>query len=288
VATTSEWVGAARPRTLPAAVAPVMVGIGVASGIGHVSVWRALLCGVVALAIQIATNYANDYSDGVRGTDEVRVGPTRLTAAKLAAPSAVKRAAFGCFGIAAVAGGVLALSRSPWLLLIGGACIAAGWFYTGGKHPYGYIGLGEVAVFIFFGLVAVGGTVFVTSGHLPALGVLSAVPIGLIAVSLLVVNNLRDIPTDLESGKRTLAVRLGDRATRRLYVGCLVLAFVTVPIISIVRPWALLAFATALLAAAPIRIVAGGAVGRDLIGVLVKTGSLQLLFGALLAVGVAL
>ena len=222
MATPREWVGAARPQTLPAALAPVAVGIGVADGTARVSVWRAVLCGVVALSIQIATNYANDYSDGIRGTDEVRVGPTRLTAARLAAPAAVRRAAIASFGLAAAAGAVLAFSRSPWLLLVGAASIAAGWFYTGGSHPYGYVGFGEAAVFVFFGLVAVDGTVYVTSGHLPALAWVAATPIGLIAVALLVVNNLRDIPTDAASGKRTLAVRLGAPRTRALYIGCLV------------------------------------------------------------------
>jgi 1,4-dihydroxy-2-naphthoate octaprenyltransferase len=265
-----------------------MVGIGISQGTGHVSIWRALLCAVVALSIQVATNYANDYSDGVRGTDEVRVGPVRLTAARLAAPETVKRAAFVAFSIAAVAGAVLALSRSPWLLLVGVASIAAGWFYTGGKHPYGYVGLGEVAVFLFFGLVAVDGTVIVSSGHLPALATLAAVPIGLIAVSLLVVNNLRDIPTDSMTGKRTLAVRLGDRRTRRLYVGCLGTAFGVVPLIAVFHPGALLALGAIPAVIVPARIVAGGAEGRALIRALVRTGSLQLLFGTLLAVGVAL
>jgi 1,4-dihydroxy-2-naphthoate octaprenyltransferase len=287
VAAPKEWFGAARPRTLPAAIAPVAVGIGVAAGTSDVSTWRAVLCGVVALSIQVATNYANDYSDGVRGTDEVRVGPVRLTAAGLARPEAVKRAAFASFGVAAVAGAVLAFSRSPWLLLVGVACIAAGWFYTGGKHPYGYVGLGELAVFVFFGLVAVAGTAYATSGHLPALGVVAAVPIGLIAVSLLVVNNLRDIPTDLDSGKRTLAVRLGAPGTRALYVGCLVVAFVCVPFIAIARPAALIALGAIVLAIAPIRVVAGKAVGRELVRALVLTGALQLAFGTLLAIGVA-
>jgi 1,4-dihydroxy-2-naphthoate octaprenyltransferase len=288
VAAPSEWLGAARPRTLPAALAPVMVGTGVAYGTGVVSAWRAVLCAVVALSIQIGTNYANDYSDGVRGTDEFRVGPNRLTAAKLATPGAVKRAAIAGFVVAAFAGAALALSRSPWLLLIGVACIAAGWFYTGGSHPYGYVGLGEVAVFIFFGLVAVCGTVYGASGHLPALAYGTAVPIGLIAVSLLVVNNLRDIPTDSETGKKTLAVRLGATRTRHLYVGCLVVAFASVPLLAVVRPAALLALLALPGATGPVKIVLGRAEGRELVRALVLTAKLQLFFGVLLAVGVAL
>jgi 1,4-dihydroxy-2-naphthoate octaprenyltransferase len=287
VATAGEWFGAARPRTLPAALAPVAVGIGVAETTPDVSAWRAVLCAVVAVSIQIATNYANDYSDGTRGTDEVRVGPTRLVAAKLATPAAVKRAALAGFAVAAIAGAVVAISTSPWLLLIGVACIAAGWFYTGGKHPYGYAGFGELAVFVFFGLVAVCGTVYVTSRHLPALAVVAAVPVGLIAVALLVVNNLRDIPTDRVTGKRTLAVRLGEGRTRALYISCIAGAFVLVPVIAAFRPAALLALAAVVLAAVPIRLVARRARGRELIRVLVMTGSLQLVFGTLLAIGVA-
>jgi 1,4-dihydroxy-2-naphthoate octaprenyltransferase len=263
------------------------VGIGVAAGTATVSVWRAVLCGVVALSIQVATNYANDYSDGIRGTDEVRVGPTRLTAAGLASPKAVKRAALFAFGVAGVAGAVIALSRSPWLLLVGAACIAAGWFYTGGAHPYGYVGLGELAVFVFFGLVAVSGTVYASSGELPALGVFTSVPIGLLAVALLVVNNLRDIPSDAVSGKRTLAVRLGPSRTRALYVGCVLLPFVAVAGIGVSRPAALIALGALALAIRPVQIVIGGAEGRSLVRVLVLTGSLELAFGTLLAVGVA-
>ncbi len=282
-----DWIAAARPRTLPAAIAPVAVGIGLAYGCATVSAWRAVLCGVVALALQVATNYANDYADGVRGTDTVRVGPTRLTAAGLAAPAAVKRAAIACFAVAAVAGAVIALSRSPWLFAIGAASILAGWAYTGGRHPYGYVGLGEVAVFVFFGMVAVTGTVYAVAGSLPGLAFVVAVPMGLCAVALLVVNNLRDIPTDALAGKRTLAVRLGAPRTRVLYAVCLVVAFGTVPFVAIARPTALIALVAVLLAVRPIRRVRSGAEGRDLIRALAATGLLQLTFGALLAVGVA-
>ena len=221
-----DWVAGARPRTLPAAVVPVVVGTAVASADGSVIWWRSLYALIVALAIQIGTNYANDYSDGVRGTDAERVGPVRLVAGGLASPRAVRTASFCAFGVAGVAGLVLALATTPWLLVVGGACIAAGWFYTGGPRPYGYAGFGEVFVFVFFGLVAVIGTAYVSLGHVTALAVVAAVPVGLLATALLVVNNLRDIHTDREAGKRTLAVRLGAQATRRFYAGCVIGALV--------------------------------------------------------------
>jgi 1,4-dihydroxy-2-naphthoate octaprenyltransferase len=284
---TSRWVVGARPRTLPAALAPVLVGTAVAAGQGHVIWWRAAAALVVALAIQIATNYANDYSDGVRGTDDRRVGPVRLVASGLAAPAQVKRAAYAAFGVAAAAGLALALATSPVLLVVGAVCIAAGWLYTGGPKPYGYAGLGEVAVFVFFGLVAVAGSAYVHLEKVTLLAVVAAVPVGLLATALLVVNNLRDIPTDVVAGKRTLAVRLGDPATRALYTACLVVPFVAAVAVAPARPLCLLALGAAPLAAAPLRAVLNGATGPALIPVLVRTGQVQLAFAILFAVGLS-
>jgi 1,4-dihydroxy-2-naphthoate octaprenyltransferase len=274
---------------LPAAVVPVCVGTacGFANTDGVIW-WRAACALVVALAIQVATNYANDYSDGIRGTDTVRVGPVRLVAGGLAAPATVKRAALVAFCVAGVAGLALAIAVSPWLLVVGAASIAAGWFYTGGPRPYGYAGLGEVFVFAFFGLVATAGSAYVQSGHLHQLEVFAAVPVGLLAVSLLVVNNLRDIPGDTASGKRTLAVRIGDAQTRWFYLGCLGFAFASLLYVGADQPGALLGVLALPFAIAPIRSVRGGALGRDLIPVLGATGRLQLVFGLLLTAGVVI
>src|SRR5215468_4862861 len=225
MATPREWLGGARPRTLPAAIVPVTVGSGVAFGYGRFSLWRAVLALVVALALQVGVNYANDYSDGVRGADESRVGPVRLVAAGLAPPRRVRAAALGCFAAACVAGFALAAVTSWWLLLLGAAAVAAAWTYTGGSRPYGYHGLGEVAVFAFFGVGAVAGTAYVQMDRLTWLAVAASVPVGLLACALLVVNNLRDIPSDEVSGKRTLAVVLGDRRTRVLYASCVSVPF---------------------------------------------------------------
>ena len=284
---TSPWLAGARPRTLPAAVVPVVVGTAVASTQGGVIWWRALFALVVSLAIQVGTNYANDYSDGVRGTDDQRVGPVRLVAGGLAPAAAVKRAALAAFAVAGVAGLVLALVAGPQLILVGAACLAAGWFYTGGSRPYGYVGLGEVAVFVFFGVVATVGSAYVHVETVTALAVLASIPVGLLATALLVVNNLRDIPTDAASGKRTLAVRLGDHATRMVYVGCVAGALVLVPPLAVARPYSLAAIATVVPARRPVRAVLSGSSGRDLVAVLVDTGKVQLAFGALLALGIA-
>ena len=214
----NRWVAGARPRTLPASIVPVLVGTACAVGEGTLVAWRALAAGVVALALQVGTNYANDYSDGMRGTDSERVGPVRLVASGLAAPKAVKRAAFASFLVAAAAGTALALATSPWLFLVGALAIAAGWFYTGGPKPYGYYGFGELFVFVFFGLVATAGSTFVQIERITGLSVAAATAVGFAAVALLVVNNLRDIPTDRFAGKKTLAVRLGEKRTRGFYV----------------------------------------------------------------------
>jgi 1,4-dihydroxy-2-naphthoate octaprenyltransferase len=215
--TTRLWIAGARPRTLPAALAPVLVGTAVAMWDGG-AVWdRALLALVVALALQVGVNYANDYSDGIRGTDAERVGPVRLVGQGLAEPAAVKRAALLSFAVAGAAGLVLVLlSGLWWLLLVGAAAIVAAWTYTGGPRPYGYAGLGEVFVFVFFGLVAVGGTAAVQVGFISALAWVCGLGVGALSCAILVVNNLRDIPGDTVAGKRTLAVRIGDPATRRL------------------------------------------------------------------------
>ena len=284
----NRWIIGARPRTLPAAVVPVAIGAACAVGVDDVVWWRVGLALVVSLALQVGVNYANDYSDGVRGTDDVRVGPARLVASGLAPASQVKRAAFISFGVAAVAGLAVALTTSLWLLVVGVAAIAAGWFYTGGSRPYGYLGLGEVFVFVFFGLVATVGTTYVAIEDLTGLSVVMGCAAGALACALLVINNLRDIPTDREVGKRTLAVRLGDRRTRWFYVALLGLAFAMVVAAAFDRTWVLLALLSIPLAVAPAKRVMAGATGPDLIPVLGETGRLQLVFGALATVGLLL
>jgi 1,4-dihydroxy-2-naphthoate polyprenyltransferase len=288
VAAARDWVAGARPRTLPAAIVPVVVGSGVAVGYGRFSAWRAALALVVALALQIGVNYANDYSDGIRGADEGRVGPVRLVAAGLARPRQVLAAALGSFAVACAAGLVLAAVTSWWLLLLGAAAVAAAWFYTGGSHPYGYRALGEVAVFLFFGLAAVAGTAYVEMGRMPWLAVAASAPVGLLACALLVINNLRDIPNDAATGKRTLAVVLGDRRTRVLYAACIVVPFCVAVAIAAAAPLALIALAAVPFALAPLRLVRRGASGPGLIAALGQTGRLQLAFGVLLTLGLAI
>jgi len=287
------WLAGARPRTLPAAVVPVAVGTACAVGQveGGLVWWRAVAALVVALALQVATNYANDYSDGIRGTDadERRVGPVRLVGQGLARPGAVKRAAVAAFAVAGVAGAALALAVGPELLVVGALAMAAGWFYTGGPRPYGYAGFGEVFVFTFFGVVATAGSAYVQTGGLDGLALAASVPVGLLATALLVTNNLRDIPGDTEVGKRTLAVRLGDRRTRGLYVGLVAGAFVLVPLVAGLggRPSGGVALVAVLLAQKPVTAVLGGARGPALIPVLVATGRVQLVFGVAFAAGLA-
>ncbi|MGY1734107.1 1,4-dihydroxy-2-naphthoate polyprenyltransferase [Geodermatophilus sp. SYSU D01045] len=284
----AQWVAGARPRTLPAALAPVLVGTGAAAALDGFRLVPALLALLVALALQVAVNYANDYSDGKRGTDAVRVGPMRLVGSGAASPRAVLTAALLSFAVAGVAGLVLAALSSWWLVAVGAVCIVAAWTYTGGPLPYGYRALGEVFVFVFFGLVAVAGTTFVQTGRVEGLALAAAVPIGLLSVALLVVNNLRDVEGDARVGKRTLAVLLGDRATRRFYVGLLVVAFAVVVAIGVARPWALLALAAAPLAVPPSRVVLSGGRGPALIAALQATGLLTLATGVLLGAGLAL
>ena len=287
----NRWVAGARPRTLPAAIVPVCVGTACAvAEVDRLIVWRAVCALIVALALQVATNYANDYSDGIRGTDsaERRVGPVRLVASGLAAPSMVKRAALLSFGVAGAAGLALAVAVGPQVLVVGAAAMAAGWFYTGGSRPYGYIGLGEVFVFVFFGLVATIGSAYVQTAHLHALEALAAVPVGMLAVALLVVNNLRDIPGDTVAGKHTLAVRLGDARTRAFYVACPAVAGLGVVAVGLERTGGLLALAAVVFAVRPVRRVLGGASGPALIPVLGDTARLQLVAGLLLTAGVLL
>jgi 1,4-dihydroxy-2-naphthoate octaprenyltransferase len=267
--------------------------VGTACAVGEVTIvwWRALAALVAAVAIQVGTNYANDYSDGTRGTDapSKRAGPVRLVGSGLASPGAVRRAALLAFAVAAVAGLSLAIAVDLRLLLVGVASFAAGWLYTGGPKPYGYAGFGEVFVFLFFGVVATVGSTYVQTARITGLSVGASIPIGLLATALLVVNNLRDIPGDTESGKRTLAVRLGDRRTRVLYVVLLVGAFVAVPFVAGLgqRPVGAVALAALLLAQRPVTKVLSGARGPALIPVLVATGRVQLVYGALLAAGLA-
>lgn len=288
MATVSDWVAGARPRTLVTAVIPVAVGVGAGHTDGRIVWWRAALALAVSLAIQVGTNYGNDYSDGIRGTDEARVGPTRLVAGGLAAPSSVRAAAFVSFAVAGVCGLILAAATSPWIILVGAAAMAAGWFYTGGPRPYGYAGFGEAFVFLFFGLVAVAGSAYVAVGRLVGVSFLAGVPVGIAAMALLVVNNLRDIPTDTVAGKRTLAVRMGDRRTRVFYASCLVIAAMSTVACAWKRPWAAIGLAAGALAIRPIGAVIGGAKGRDLVPVLGMTALFQLVLGALLTIGLAL
>jgi len=284
----NRWISGARLRTLPAAVVPVALGVACAAGNGPIIWWRAVLALIVSLALQVGVNYANDYSDGVRGTDDVRVGPVRLVASGLATPSAVKRAAMVAFGVAALAGLVLAATTSWWLILVGVASILAAWGYTGGPRPYGYLGLGELFVFTFFGLVATVGTTYVAVEVVTALSVVMGCAAGTLACALLVVNNLRDIPTDTSAGKHTVAVRIGDRATRWFYGGLVVATFGLVVVGALGwRPAVALALLAIPAAIPPIRKVGGGAVGPALVEVLGETGRLQLAVGLLATVGLA-
>ncbi|MDA0252004.1 MAG: 1,4-dihydroxy-2-naphthoate polyprenyltransferase [Actinobacteria bacterium] len=287
MATVAQWVEGARPRTLPNAVAPVIAGTGAAAWLGSALWWKALLALTVSLALIVGVNYANDYSDGIRGTDDERAGPLRLVGSKLAAPRAVRTAAMLSLGIGAVAGLVLALVSEPWLIALGAVCIAGAWLYTGGSKPYGYAGLGEVAVFVFFGLVAVLGTQYTQALRVDWVGLGLAVAIGAMSSAVLVANNLRDIPTDRVAGKMTLAVRLGDPRTRLLYQALLAVAGVLTLALMAATPWCaagLIAIPLALRAAGPVR---GGAGGRDLIPVLRDTGLTMLVWALAVAAALA-
>ncbi len=283
-----QWLAGTRPRTLPAAVVPVLIGSGVALGYSRFSWWRALLALVVALALQVGVNFANDYSDGVRGSDATRVGPVRLVAAGLARPRQVLSAAFASFSVAGAAGLALAAVTAWWLVAVGVACVAAAWFYTGGPRPYGYHGFGEVFVFAFFGVIAVTGTAYVQMVRFSWLALAASVPAGLLACALLIVNNLRDIQGDTLAGKRTLAVRLGDARSRLAYVLTVLVPFGCAALIAIYRPFTLLVAVTLPLALVPVRSVRAGASGPALIKTLGQTGRLQLAFGVAFAIGLAI
>jgi 1,4-dihydroxy-2-naphthoate octaprenyltransferase len=286
VAKANEWIQGARPKTLPAAVAPVMVGTALA--FPNPNYVNALLALVVSLALQIGVNFANDYSDGIRGTDADRVGPMRLVGSGLATPNAVRNTAFGCFSIAAIAGLFLSSRSSLWLILIGALAISAAWGYTGGNNPYGYRALGEISVFLFFGVVAVLGTYFVQSEKITFLAVCASFPVGAFACAMLVMNNLRDRAKDLEVGKRTLAVVLGDRATRILYLSLLMSGGLIGALTAISRPWALLTIVTLPVSISLAAKVLKGAGGRDLIPLLQRTALIQLIFAFIYSVGLAI
>ncbi|MDO5711634.1 MAG: 1,4-dihydroxy-2-naphthoate polyprenyltransferase [Micrococcales bacterium] len=291
MATPAQWFQGARPRTLPAALAPVLVGTGAAAAIAAANPGRALLALVVATALQVGVNYANDYSDGIRGTDDEgrRVGPVRLVGQRLAPPRQVKLAAFACFGVAALAGLLLVAVSGAWIMIaLGVASIVAAWFYTGGSRPYGYLGLGEVFVFVFFGLIATLGTTYTQALALTAPAWAGAVGVGALSCAILMANNLRDIPGDTLVGKRTVAVRLGDAGARRAYLGLLAVAFAGVLVAAMSKPGALFALASLALAVAPVRRLRSGAKGPELIPVLAGTAALTLSYAVLLALGLAL
>jgi 1,4-dihydroxy-2-naphthoate octaprenyltransferase len=280
----NKWVLGARPRTLPAAIAPVVVASALAGP--DFNWFRAALALKVGVWLQIGVNYANDYSDGVKGTDENRIGPTRLVASGLASAKAVKNAAYISFAIASVAGLWLSLLTSPFLILIGILAIAAAWGYTGGKNPYGYRGLGEISVFTFFGLVATMGSYYAQTEKLTILSFIIAIPMGALACAILAVNNIRDRPQDELAGKRTLAVRLGDANARRLFVSLLVLAHVAA--VATLMPTALLTLLIAPMSYSISKLVLSGVSGKDLIPVLGRTGKLQLIFAIVFALALAI
>ena len=288
VANFAQWVEGARPRTLPNAIAPVIAGTGAAAWLHAAVWWKALLALVVAVAMIIGVNYANDYSDGIRGTDDVRAGPLRLVGSRLATPRSVLTAAVVSLGVAAVAGLALAVFSAPWLIAVGAVCIAGAWLYTGGSKPYGYLGLGEVAVFVFFGLVAVLGTQYTQALRIDWVGAALAVAMGSLSSAVLVANNLRDIPTDAESGKITLAVRLGDARTRLLYQSLLALAFALTLVLMLATPWCAVGFVAAPLALRAVRPVRRGSGGKELIPVLRDTGLTMLVWAVAVALALAL
>lgn len=284
--TGNRWILGARPRTLPAAIVPVMVGTAAAVGVGPgLSAWRALAAGIVALALQVATNFVNDYADGERGTDSDRIGPVRLVGSGLASVEQVKAAAVLSFIVAILAGVALAIDVGPELLAIGAVSILAGWGYTGGPKPYGYMGLGEVFVFVFFGVVATVGSTYVQIKQITPLSLICSCAVGFLAVALLVINNLRDRPLDQDAGKRTLAVRIGDTRTRQLYVVLMLLTAAAILGAGIVRWPAVLGLLGLTLMINPVRDVLDGLTGEHLIPVLADTGRTQLVTGIALSIG---
>ena len=287
-ASLSDWLEGARPHTWANAFAPVIVGVGAASTHAPIIWGRAVLALVVAWALIVGVNFANDYSDGIRGTDDDRSGPLRLTGSGLVEPKVVKYAAFGSFGVAGLAGVALSLMSAWWLILVGALCIAAAWFYTGGKNPYGYRGLGEVSVFVFFGLVAVLGTEFTQTGSLSWVGLACAIGIGSVSSAVNLANNLRDIPTDAATGKITLAVRLGDFRTRIVWQILSLMPALASSFIAVWRPWALVGLLIVPLwvkASEPIRMHKKG---KELIPVLGLTGKMMLAWSVITALALAL
>ena len=285
---TQLWIAGARPRTLPAAVAPVLAGSGAAVFADSFVWWKALLALGVSLALQVGVNYANDYSDGIKGTDDDRVGPLRLVGSGLVPARSVRNAALLFLGVGAALGFVLAATSSWWLLLIGAAALGAAWTYTGGPSPYGYRALGEISVFVFFGLVAVLGTAYVQVEAVTAPAVAASIGVGALACAILVANNLRDIPSDTETGKRTLAVLLGDRRTRLLFTALVLVAIATLVWASVFTPWALLGLAMVPFAVRARQVIASGAGGLDLIPVLKNIGLAELAYAVGLAIGLAI
>jgi len=290
VATLSQWVAGARLRTLPIVIAPVVIGTAAAVGqTGQVSWFRFVLALLVGLLLQVGVNYSNDYSDGIRGTDDERVGPVRLTGSKLATPTQVRNAAFGCFGLAAIFGLLLVILSSTWpLLLVGVAAIFAAWGYTGGKNPYGYRGWGDVYVFIFFGLVATLGTTYTQSGQLTFAALLGAIGTGFIGCALLMANNVRDIPTDSEVGKITLAVRLGEQLARLSYVLMLSVAIVLPLLLTGSNPWMWLILLTFVPAAAPSWVMLREQSLPKLVVVLKQTGIVNVVYAVLFTLAIVL
>ncbi|MBF6321533.1 1,4-dihydroxy-2-naphthoate polyprenyltransferase [Nocardia cyriacigeorgica] len=288
MATAAQWIEGARPRTLPNAIAPVIAGTGAAAAIDGLVWWKAILALLVSLALIIGVNYANDYSDGIRGTDDERVGPLRLVGSGLASPAAVRTAAIVSLGVGALFGLILVALTAWWLILIGAACLAGAWFYTGGSKPYGYSGFGEIAVFVFFGLIGVLGTQFVQAERVDWVGVVLAVAVGAFSSAVLVANNLRDIRTDTESGKVTLAVKLGDPRTRTLHLVLLAVPFIATLLLVARSPFALvglLAIPLAVRANAPVR---SGRGGLELIPALRDSGLALLAWSILTAAALGL
>ncbi|MEW1823199.1 1,4-dihydroxy-2-naphthoate polyprenyltransferase [Arthrobacter sp. NPDC080031] len=289
MATAAQWIQGARLRTLPAAIAPVLIGTAAAYELQSFRLLNAILAALVALLLQIGVNYANDYSDGIRGTDEDRVGPLRLVGSGAARPDHVKWAAFGAFGLAMIFGLVLVIiTQSWWLILVGLGCVLAAWGYTGGKNPYGYLGLGDLFVFVFFGLVATLGTTYTQAGQVSLPAVIGAIGTGLIACALLMANNVRDIPTDMVAGKRTLAVRLGDRHARESYVLMLAVAILLVVVLAPTKPWMLIVLLLIPACLMPAWLMVNGRKRKSLIPVLKQTGMINLGYSVLFSLGLIL
>ncbi|TWD50972.1 1,4-dihydroxy-2-naphthoate prenyltransferase [Arthrobacter sp. AG367] len=289
MATAAQWIQGARLRTLPAAIAPVLIGTAAAYEMDSFLLPNAILAALVALLLQVGVNYANDYSDGIRGTDDDRVGPLRLVGSGAAKPEHVKWAALGTFALAMVLGLVLVvLTQAWWLILVGLGCVMAAWGYTGGKNPYGYMGLGDLFVFVFFGLVATLGTTYTQAGHISLSAVIGAIGTGLIATALLMANNVRDIPTDMQAGKKTLAVRLGDKHARESYVLMLAVAILLVVILAPGRPWILIVLLLIPACLMPAWLMINGRKRKSLIPVLKQTGLINLGYSVLFSLGLIL